>query len=58
MKTIKMVLTVAAILVSSQLSATENKSIDLDHYLAEKKAITEENLSLTEQEKTSILAIV
>ena len=51
MTTFKLMLAILAYLVSSQLPAAEIKEVDLDHFLTEKRALLEENLSLTEQEK-------
>ena len=53
MNVIKLMLTIMACLVASQLPAAEGEvlDIDLEHYLTARKAIIEENLPLTEQEK-------
>jgi len=53
MKAIKLMLTITACLVASQLPAAEGdgRNLDLAHLLSEKKTLIEENLSLTEQEK-------
>jgi len=53
MKAIKLRLTIMVFLVASQLSAAEGDgpNLDLEHLLTEKKALIEENLPLTEQEK-------
>jgi len=50
-------LVILACLVSSQLPAAEINEIDLDHCLAEKKAIIEENLPLTQQEKQAFWSL-
>ena len=53
MKAIKLMLTIMACLVASQLPAAEGDgpNFDLEHLLTEKKVLIEENLPLTEQEK-------
>jgi len=53
MKAIKLMLTIVACLVASQLPAAEGEvpDLDLEHYLTERKAIIEEYLPLTEQER-------
>ena len=53
MKAIILILTIMACLVVSQLPEAEGQvsNFDLEHLLSEKKAIIEENLPLTEQEK-------
>lgn len=56
MKTIKLMLTIMASLVASQLSAAEGDgpNLDLEHALTEKKALIEEYLPLTVQEKQAL----
>jgi hypothetical protein len=53
MKAIKLLVIMVTCLATSQLSAAEGESplFDLDHFLTEKKALIEETLPLTEQEK-------
>lgn len=53
MRTIKLMLIIVTCLFTSQLPAaeTDTTKFDIDHFLAEKKALIEENLPLTEQEK-------
>ncbi len=53
MKALKLLVIMMTCLAASQLSAAEGESplFDLDHFLTEKKALIEETLPLTEQEK-------
>ena len=57
MSRFKMILVILACLVSSQIPAAEINEIDLDNVLAEKKAIIEENLPLTQQEKQAFWSL-
>ena len=57
MSRFKMILVILACLVSSQIPAAEFKEIDLDNLLAEKKAMIEENLPLTQQEKMAFWSL-
>ena len=52
MKAIRLMLTIVVCLIASQMPAAEGDgpNPDLEHLLTEKKALIEENLSLTEQE--------
>ena len=54
MKAIKLMLTIIASLIASQMPAAGGEdpiNLDLEHFLTEIKAIIEENLPLTDQEK-------
>jgi len=57
MSKFKMILVILACLVSSKISAAEFKEIDLDNFLAEKKAMIEENLPLTQPEKQAFWSL-
>jgi len=53
LKAIKLMVVIVTCLVSSQLPAADGEGpfFDLEHFLTEKKALIEETLPLTEQEK-------